>query len=103
MGDRYRTSSARFGTRYVWEARPNQILNYLLYFVSHASPVSCFILHRNITIRTYPSMSSAMSAPCRKDISPILHAVTPACSSTCTLSSLTPSSAKSPCSGRTLI
>jgi hypothetical protein len=102
MGDRYRTSSARFGTRCVCEAQPNQILNYL-YFVSDASSVSCFILHRNIIIRTYPSMSSAMSAPCQKDISPTLHAVTPACSSTCTLSSLTPSSAKSPCSGRTSI
>ena len=62
-----------------------------------------FLLRRNITTRTYPSMSSVTSARCRKDISRTLHAVTLACSSTCTLSSPTRPCAKSPCSGRTLI
>jgi len=47
-------------------------------------------------------MSGATSAPCRKDTSRILHVVTRACSSTCTLSSPTHPSAKSPCFGRTL-
>ena len=58
---------------------------------------------RNITTRTYLRMSGAMSAPCQKDTSCTLHAVTLACSSTCTLSSPTHLSAESPCSGRTLI
>ena len=62
-----------------------------------------FFLLRNTTIRTYPSMSSATSAPCRKGTSPTLRAVILACSSTCTLSSPTHYSAGSPCFGRTLI
>ena len=58
---------------------------------------------RNTTTRTCLRMSGAMSAPCQKDTSCTLHAVTLACSSTCTLSSPTHLSAESPCSGRTLI
>lgn len=68
------------------------------------TPVCVFSsLIRNIIIKTCPKMSGATSAPCQKDTSRTLHAVTLACSSTCILSSPTHPSAKSPCFGRTLI
>ena len=71
---------------------------------SHAadSPV-CVPSLRNTITKTYPKVSGATSAPCQKDTSRTLHAVTLDCSSTCTLSSPTHLSAKSPCFGRTLI
>lgn len=58
---------------------------------------------RNTTTRTYLRTSSATSVPCRKDICRILHAATLASSSTCTLSSPTLLSVKSPCFAHTSI
>ena len=62
-----------------------------------------FVIVRNTTTRTYLRTSSATSVPCREDTCRILHAVTLASSSTCTLSSPTPLSVKSPCFAHTSI
>ena len=103
-GDRCRTSSARFGTRCVCGPSPRA---HPLFLLSPTSPAAdtpvCVSSLRNIIIKTCPKMSGATLAPCQKDTSRTLHAVTLACSSTCTLSSPTHPSAKSPCFGRTLI
>ena len=107
MGDRCRTSSARFGTRCV--CGPSPRTHPLFCFLSLTTipvadtPVCFSSLIRNIIIKTCLKTSGATSAPCQKDTSRTLHAVTLACSSTYTLSSPTHPSAKSPCFGRTLI
>jgi len=83
--------------------QPQFMTQTLLFFsLSFESPRSDRA-HSIATTRTYPMISSILSATYQRDTSSILQTSTLGCSSTCTLSSPTQLSTKSPCFARTLI